>query len=265
MEPINAIAREKRETVQTDAALDTLGRWERGHDGMANEPKHGTSIDLERHGEVFVLWMRGGENRIDRPFLDALERALDDVESSPSPAALVTTGEGKFYANGLDLEGLRRGGASEGEAVLDALHELFARLLAFPVATVAALNGHAFAAGAMLALAHDFRVMRADRGFLCLPEIDLATGRSLTPGMVALLAARLPGAALHEALVTGRRYAGPEAVTRQMVNETLPEAEVLPRAVEIARGLAGKDRATMTALKRGLYASALEALRGRGE
>ncbi len=42
--------------------------------------------------------------------------------------------------------------------------EVMARVLVFPAFTVAAMNGHAFGAGAQIALAHDQRVMRADRG-----------------------------------------------------------------------------------------------------
>lgn len=219
-----------------------------------------SSIGLSRDGDVFVLHMRGGENRVDRAFLEDFGRVLDDVERAPGAAALVSSGEGKFYSNGLDLEGLVRGGGAEARHFLDGLHGLFARLLAFPMATVAAVNGHAFAAGAMLALAHDFRVMRADRGYLCLPEIDLGTGQPLTDGMVALIGARLSRAAFHEALVTGRRYGAADAVARGMVHEAAAEDAVLPRAVEIARELAAKDRATMAALKRGLFADALRVL-----
>ena len=37
-------------------------------------------------------------------FVDAMNEALDTVEGSSGPAALVTTGgEDKFYSNGLDL------------------------------------------------------------------------------------------------------------------------------------------------------------------
>lgn len=47
---------------------------------------------------------------------------------------------------------------------------------------MAAVNGHGFAGGCMFAFACDYRVMREDRGFLCLPEVDL--GFDLMEGMV---------------------------------------------------------------------------------
>jgi len=56
-------------------------------------------IHLRRDGDVFVLTMQAGENRFNRPFLDARNEALDTVEASPGPAVLVATGgQGKFYA-----------------------------------------------------------------------------------------------------------------------------------------------------------------------
>jgi enoyl-CoA hydratase/carnithine racemase len=217
-------------------------------------------IDLERAGEVFVLHMRNGENRFNEAFLAETSRALDEVEAATGNAALVTCGEGKFYSNGLDLAWLGGEGHGRGPAVLAGLHALFARLLAFPMATVAALNGHAFAGGGMLAMAHDFRVMRSDRGFFCLPEIDLAMGQPLSDGMYAVLGARLPRRILAEMLVTGHRYGGPEAAELRIVDEAVPDADVLPRAVAIAAELAGKDRATMAAVKRGLHREALAVL-----
>jgi enoyl-CoA hydratase/carnithine racemase len=217
-------------------------------------------IQLERDGEVFLLRMQAGENRLNRPLLDALARALDEVEAYRGAAALVTTGEDRYYSTGLDLEWLAGVPPAEVRPFLEDLHRLLARVLAFPAITVASVNGHAFAAGALLALAHDFRVMRADRGYLCLPEVDLGTGRPLTPGMYALLDARLTRSTVHEALITGRRYNAHEALERGIVQEVAPEHEVRPRAVELARGFAGKDRATVGALKAGLFAPALAAL-----
>jgi enoyl-CoA hydratase/carnithine racemase len=220
------------------------------------------TVELDRDGEIFVLRMRDGENRFNQPFLDELAAALDEVEASQGPAALVTTGEGKFYSNGLDLAWAAGKPPAEIRKALAGVHTLFARVLSFPMITVAAINGHAFAAGAMFALAHDFRVMRADRGYVCFPEIDLGTGLPLTPGMHALIDARVTAAVAHEAIVTGRRYTAPEAKERGFVQSIAPEAEVLPRAIELARTLAGKDRKTMAALKRGLFAHALDVLAG---
>ncbi|MEZ5179747.1 MAG: enoyl-CoA hydratase/isomerase family protein [Acidimicrobiales bacterium] len=162
-------------------------------------------IDLTRDGEVFVLTMHDGENRLSPPMLDALDAALTEVAEAEGPRALVTTGSDRFYSNGLDLDWL---GDHPDEMLpyLGRVHALFARILSMPCATVAACNGHTFAAGAMLAIAHDVRVMRSDRGYWCLPEVDL--GMPFTPGMNALIPARLPAMTAHEAMVTGRRYTG---------------------------------------------------------
>ena len=75
---------------------------------------------------------------------------------------------------------------------IEEVHRLLGRVLGFPAYTVAAVNGHAFAGGAMLACAHDQIIMRADRGYWCLPEVDL--GLPLTPAMYATVAAHVPAA-----------------------------------------------------------------------
>lgn len=217
-------------------------------------------IDLEREGAVFVLRMRNGENRFNQSSLDELNRALDEVEVSEGEAALVVTGEGKFFSNGLDLEWMAGAGQQAAEQAINDVHRLLARALVFPMVTVAAINGHAFAAGAMLALAFDFRVMRSERGYVCLPEVDLAMKQPLSPGMTALLQARLTPPVLAEALVTGRRYTAAEAVERQLAHESVAAEQVVPRAIEIAREMAGKDRETVGAIKRGLFASTVAVL-----
>ena len=151
-----------------------------------------------------MLDLGEGQNRFNGDFVDSLEACLDEVEAA-APCALVTTARGKVFSNGLDLEWM----ATQGEGAMDHLarvHELLARVLEIGVPTVAALQGHTYAAGAMLALAHDQRVMRADRGYFCLPEVDI--GIPFTPGMTELIASRLPVPAAHEAIVLGRRYGG---------------------------------------------------------
>jgi enoyl-CoA hydratase/carnithine racemase len=215
-------------------------------------------IELEREsvGEatVFVLRMVDEDNRFHGDSVAEWHAAVDAVEGFDGPAALVTTGNGRFYSNGFALERLIEEGTL-GEVIPDALR-LFARLLRLQHYTVAAVNGHAYAAGAMIAMAHDARVMRADRGYWCLPEADM--GVPLAPGMSQLIAAKLTPAVTHAAVVTARRWGGEEAVTAAIVDEAVPEDQVLPRAIELAAARAG-DQAT-DALRTGLYGPLLETL-----
>ena len=95
-------------------------------------------IDLDRDGDVFVLRMNAGENRFSPGFLRDVGQALDEVEKAGSPAALVTTGTGKFYSNGLDLDHMTgEGSARAGDYLADVLG-LLGRILTFSTFTVAA-------------------------------------------------------------------------------------------------------------------------------
>jgi enoyl-CoA hydratase/carnithine racemase len=220
-------------------------------------------IDLRREGDVFVLHLDEGENRFNRTSVDAMHGAIDETEASTGPAALVITGSGKFFSNGLDLDWMMSDEGRADPTFFVDVHRVFGRLLGSPMFTVAAINGHAFAAGAMLATALDRRIMRTDRGYWCLPEVDL--GLPLTPGMSALLMARLPPMAAHEAIVTGRRYPADAAVAAGLVDEAAAEDDVLPRAIERAAEWAPKRGEIVHALKRGMHGAAIDRLLASGQ
>ena len=218
----------------------------------------GAMPTLDRSGDVFVLDLGDTENRFHPDWLTAVNAALDEVERAEGPRALVTTATGKFFSNGLDLDWLAGHEAERGGYVSTVQH-LLARLLALPVPTVAAIQGHAFAAGAMLTLSHDVRVMRADRGFWCLPEVDL--GMPFAAGMSALIRARLTPQAAHEAMVTGRRYGGGDALAAGIVDQVADEDRVRESALELARPHVAKAGANLAAIKVGMYGPVLDALR----
>lgn len=215
---------------------------------------------LEHHDQVLVLDLGEGENRFHPDWLASVNTALDEAEQVQGPRALVTAATGKFYSNGLDLDWLMANADQYQDYVAD-VHQLFARMLALPMPTVAALQGHTFAAGAMFSLAQDLRVMRADRGFWSLPEADINI--PFTPGMSALIQARLSPQTAHEAMVTARRYGGHDAATAGIVDQAVAEQDVRPTAIELARSLAGKDPATLGTIKSRMYAPALDALRDK--
>ena len=217
------------------------------------------SLSRETGSEVFILDLGTDENRFNPSWMSTVLGLLDEVEATPGPRALVTVATGpKIWSNGLDLDWLLANASAAGSFV-EQVHGVFARFLASPVPTVAALGGHTFAAGAMLALAHDFRVMRSDRGFFCLPEVDIHI--PFTLGMAALIQARLSKVTAHEAMTTGRRYGGPDALAAGIV-ESLADspAAVISAAVARAAALTSKDGATLAAIKKTMYAPTLAAL-----
>ena len=223
---------------------------------MSEQP---TVPTVSRDGELVVLDLGDGENRLDADWVDAVEAALREAEALEAPRALVTVASGKFWSNGLDLEWMGANG-DQVEAFIGRVHGVFASFLGSGVPSVAAVQGHCFAAGAMFALAHDQVVMREDRGFFCLPEIDIRL--PFTPGMNALLSSRLAPAVAHEAMTTGRRYGGAEAAAAGIVATAVAEDRVREEAYERARGRAGSDPATLAAIKQRLYAETLAILRG---
>lgn len=207
-------------------------------------------LRVERHGDVVVLVMDDTENRFNLDSLAEWHAALDDIEAADGPLAVVVTGTGKFFSNGLDLD---RMGAEPDEAgpTVSGVHRLLGRMSLLPAYTVAAINGHAFAGGAMLACTCDVRIMRTGRGYWCLPEVDL--GLPLTDCMLGIVTARLPRAAAHDAIITGRRYTAEDAAQLGIVDEALPEDRVLERAVELAAAMAPKDRSVIATHKQMLF------------
>jgi enoyl-CoA hydratase/carnithine racemase len=204
---------------------------------------------------VHVLHLGDDENRFSPDWLTSVEAALDEVVAKPAP--LITVGDGKQYSSGLDLDWVGQH-PDQFIAYANRVERVFARLLTLGVPTVAAINGHAFAAGAMLALSHDWRVMRADRGYFCLPEVDIRI--PFTAGMSALIQTKLSPRAANDAMTTGRRYGGEQAAAAGIVDATAAEGEVLNAALAIVTPLAGKDPATLGAIKATMYAGAVASL-----
>jgi Delta3-Delta2-enoyl-CoA isomerase len=213
---------------------------------------------LDNDGDVWILHLGDDENRFNPDSMSALIEALDEVAAKPEPRALVTHAGGKIWSNGLDLEWISQHQDRVQEFV-DQAHDLLARSLAAPVPTVAAIQGHCFAAGAMLALAHDWRVMRADRGFFCLPEADINI--PFTPGMSSLIQSKLTPAAASTTMLGAKRLGGDEAVRLGAVDAAVSEDQVLASAVELAGAYAAKLGGTLAAIKERMYAPVLGTLR----
>ncbi|HYQ36084.1 MAG TPA: enoyl-CoA hydratase-related protein [Mycobacterium sp.] len=206
--------------------------------------------------KIAVLDLGEDENRFSPEFLDAINAQLDELEGGGAQG-LVTTARNKFYTNGLDLDWLTAH-PEQMQSYVARVQALLARVLTLPMPTAAAVTGHAFGAGAMLAMAHDVRVMRADRGFFCFPEVDIRI--PFTDGMAALIQAKLTPRAAVASMTTGRRFGGVEAAELGIVDATAGEGAVTAAATELLRPLAGKDPGTLGAIKRTMFRTAAQAL-----
>ncbi|OBG19358.1 enoyl-CoA hydratase-related protein [Mycobacterium sp. 852002-51057_SCH5723018] len=206
--------------------------------------------------KIAVVDLGEDENRFSPEFLDAINDQLDDVEKAGAHG-LVTTARHKFYTNGLDLDWLTAH-PDQTQSYVARVQALLARVLTFPAPTAAAVTGHAFGAGAMLAMAHDVRVMRDDRGYFCFPEVDIRI--PFTDGMAALIQAKLTPQAAVASMTTGRRFGGGEAAEHGIVDATAAEGDVTKAATDLLRPLAGKDPGTLGAIKQTMFRTAAEAL-----
>jgi enoyl-CoA hydratase/carnithine racemase len=213
-------------------------------------------ISLTYEEKIAILDLGADENRFSPGFLDEIDAHLDDVVGAGAQG-LVTTGGGKFYSNGLDLDWLAANG-EQTQWYVGRVQGMLARVLTLPVPTAAAVVGHAFGAGAMLALAHDFRVMRADRGYFCFPEADIRI--PFTAGMAALIQAKLTPQAAVASMTTGRRFGGGDAASLGLVDAVAAESAVTPAAVDILRPLDRKDPGTLGAIKHTMFKHAVSAL-----
>jgi len=210
---------------------------------------------LDYRGPIAILELGTDENRFSPEWMDTINNHLDAVETQAH--GLVTVGVGKFYSYGLDLDWLAAN-AERAEWYIGAVQKLLARVLTFPLPTVAAVNGHAYGAGAMLGIAHDYRIMRADRGYYCFPEVDIPI--PFTPGMAALIQAKLLPQTALTAMTTGHRYGGLEAKAAALVDDTAAEGDLIDVAVDRVSPLAGKHPGTLSAIKNTMYGNAVTGL-----
>ncbi|MFE3445060.1 enoyl-CoA hydratase-related protein [Nocardia sp. NPDC059180] len=214
---------------------------------------------LAYHDKIAVLDLGDGENRFSPTFLDEMNTHLDAVLADGAHA-LITTASAKFYSNGLDLDWLSANG-ERADWYVDQVQGLFARVLTLGVPTAAAMPGHAFGAGAMLAIAHDYRIMRADRGYFCFPEVDIRI--PFTPGMAALIQAKLTPQTAVASMTTGRRWGGVEAEAAGIVDGTAAEGELVQAATQLLAPLGAKNQGTLAAIKQTMFATAVTALTER--
>lgn len=203
---------------------------------------------LDEH--VAILTMNNGENRFTLPSLEAFLKILDEIENQTAATVLVVkSADFKIWSNGIDLDWLTAAVAENLETGIQfsmRLMQLLRRILTYPLITIAAINGHAFAGGAIMACAFDFRFMRTDRGYFCFPEVDIQI--PFAPGMDAIIKKALPGHLSLEAQLTGKRYTAAELEAHQAVFKACHLDDLMNEVMTFAKTM-NKGRSILKTIK----------------
>ena len=189
-----------------------------------------TRVKWEKTESVAVVTMCNGINLQNLEFAKAMHGVLDEVEADPEIHAVVlTSSDEKNFSQGVDVEWvgtkLNEKDFESVKAFMYGMNDLFKRLLLIPMPVIAAINGHAFGNGAMLACACDFRFMKRDRGYFCFPEVDISI--PFLPGMIAFVRKAIPEYKFNELKLTGKRVGADELEKHHIIEKASADLDEL--------------------------------------
>ena len=199
----------------------------------AVSPDAGSGALTERRGNTLIITINRPEARnavngaVSIGVGDALQQAQDD----PEIWAVVITGAGdKSFCAGADLKAI-----SKGENIFHPEHPewgfagLVQHFIDKPV--IAAVNGTALGGGTELALASDL-VVAAQSAKFGLPEVK--RGLIAAAGGVFRIVDQLPRKVAMQLLVTGEPITAEEALRWGLINEVVPDGDVVDAALALA-------------------------------
>jgi len=211
------------------------------------------TLELKDNVHVLTLTNTEQENMFTQDVLNEYLTAFDEVESYQGNTALMITCEHeKTFCNGINLQW----GLSQSEAIaktfIKTLETVLYRLAMLNAPSVCCINGNAYAGGAILAAAADYRIMREDKGRFCFPEINLKI--PFTPMMYDIINLLPNKHILQDMALRGKALTGVECKAADVVHELLPQHELQNKTLSYTKELAELDRVTYTTIKHGLRA-----------
>lgn len=215
-------------------------------------------MHLEFQDNIAIVTLQGGRaNAIDATFLQGLSGLLDTVAHSPA-RAVVLTGYDKFFSAGLALPALIDLDRPTMTEFITRFHDAMVQVFALPLPVIAAINGHAIAGGCVLALQADVRVMAAGPYRIGLNEAQLGIG--LPPVVTEPLRCQVPAASLGPIALQGLLLLPDEALALGLVNQVVPQGDVVQVAMGVARERAQVGRPAYAQIKAALRRPAQDAM-----
>lgn len=187
-------------------------------------------VQLEKHNNTAVITMCNEANRQNLVFAGEMNLCLDQIlEDNSIFSIVITSSDEKNFSQGVDVDWLNTAFINKDfdsiKMFMYEMNRVFKRLLLMPLPVIAAINGHAYGNGAILACACDFRFMRNDKGFFCFPEVDVNI--PFLPGMIAFVKKAIPEYLFNDMLLTGRRLNAAELELNHVIIKTSKDNEEL--------------------------------------
>jgi enoyl-CoA hydratase len=197
-------------------------------------------IDVERlaDGVALLSLARPPVNALDLELVRAIDGAVTAAVESGA-AALVLTGAGRCFSAGIDTKVTPTYDEQQRRESIEAINAMVATICSAPLPVVAAVNGHAFGGGLVIALACDLRLAALGEYKLALNEV--AAGVPFPGGPLAVVRSELDPPVMRDLCLTGRSVGPEEALELRLVDELLAPAQLLPRAGQRALELAALD------------------------
>jgi enoyl-CoA hydratase len=201
----------------------------------------------ERRGAVTVLRLNRPEarNSLNPELLTAIGFGLLEAEQDPDVRAVVLTGTGdKAFCAGMDLRAFAEGGALGGSPEGMKGYARFAQgEIGVPI--VGAANATAVAGGFELLLGCDV-VVASETASFGLPEVKRGL---FAAGGGVFVSTRIPLAVALELTLTGDPIDAKRAQSLGLINQVVPQADVLDAAVALAERIARNGPLALQATK----------------
>jgi len=210
------------------------------------------TMNLQLQDDVHILTLtnadNGCDNRLTTQIVGEYLAALDTVEQYKGNTALLLTCEHeKTFSTGINLDWMMQLGDADRREFSTVFETLLCRFALLNAPTVVCINGNAYAGGAILACAGDYRLMRSDRGRFCFPEVNIKIPFTpVTSNISQLLPNQL---AVKNMMLTGVAHTGQECAELQIVDAIYPMETLQEKAFELAKSLAGKDRYSYSTIR----------------
>ncbi|MBI3890684.1 MAG: enoyl-CoA hydratase/isomerase family protein [Candidatus Wallbacteria bacterium] len=221
------------------------------------------SVRIEdRDGVTLVTLDDGKANTLSTAMLGELQEAADRV--SRGRGGVVLTGTGRFFSAGLDLGEVGTKDREGVAAILDSVENMLRDWFVLPRPVVTAVNGHAIAGGAILALAGDCRLAARGEYKFGLTEIELGIP---FPGTALEVVRYRTGAGYRDRVILQGELFLPEAAAAAgLVERVVEPSELLDRAVAAAARLGRTPGEAFARTKKALLAESVSRIHAeRGE